>query len=187
MELRVRVLLVLGLAVAVLRPSVGATAVVATSDYIVGTVALPGVGNGDVAVVGTALFVGQGSFGAGSESIARIEPDGSAVTVVTGLNAVGGLAYDSATDRLIFADNGGDLSGAATGDTVYALTAPLAASGSVAASGLSLAPSGTIPFAQAVLPLAGGSVLVGDAAGGGAGRVVKVSGGNGHNPISGPD
>jgi hypothetical protein len=181
------VLSLMGLALAVLRPTVGATAVVAAPEYVVGTIALPGVGNGDVAVVGTALFVGQGAFGAGTESIVRIAPDGTATSVVGGLNAIGGLAYDAANDRLLFSDNAGELMGATTGDTVYALGAPLAAAGSVPAAGLALAPAGSIPFAQAVLPLAGGAVLVGDAAGGGAGRVVKVTGGTPTNLITGLD
>jgi hypothetical protein len=66
--------------------------------------------------------------------------------------------------------------GATTGDTVYALGAPLAAAVSVGAGGLAVVPAGTIPFAQAVLPLVDGSILVGDAAGGGVGRVVQIVG-----------
>ena len=184
---RVWVLSFIGLVLAVLRPAVGTTAVVTGPEYVVGTIALPGVGNGDVAVIGTAHFVGQGTFGAGTESIVRIAPDGTVTTVVSGLNAIGGLAYDAANDRLIFSDNAGELVGATTGDTAYALGAPLAAAASVPAAGLALAPAGSIPFAQAVLPLAGGSVLVGDAAGGGAGRVVKITGGTPTNLITGLD
>ena len=108
---RVWVLSFIGLALAVLRPAVGATAVVTGPEYVVGTIALPGVGNGDVAVIGTAHFVGQGAFGAGTESIVRIAPDGTVTTVVSGLNAIGGLAYDAANDRLIFSDNAGELVG----------------------------------------------------------------------------
>ncbi|MBI3768506.1 MAG: hypothetical protein HY271_08420 [Deltaproteobacteria bacterium] len=174
-------------AIALVRSHAAAAAVVSTPEFIVGTIPLSGVGNGDVAVAGTDFFVGQGAFGGGTESIVRVTRDGASMSVVTGLNAIGGLAYDRAGDRLLFTDNGAEVMGATTGDTVYALDTPLAAAGPVAAGGLALVPAGTVPFAQAVLPLAGGSVLVGDAAGGGAGRVVKISGGTPTNLITGLD
>jgi hypothetical protein len=183
---RLAVSLALSLCALAALPAPGA-AVTATSEYIVGSTALPTTGNGDVAIAGTALFVGQGAFGAGTESIARLERDGTAVTVVTGLNAIGGLAYDRAGNRLLFSDNGGEIVGATTGDTVYALGAPLAAGVPVPAGGLALVPAGTIPFAQAVLPLAGGALLVGDAVGFGNGRVIRVSGGTPTNLITGLD
>jgi hypothetical protein len=187
MGIRGWVLTITGMALAVLRPAPGAAAIVAGPNYVVGSIPLPAVGNGDVAVVGTGVCVGQGSFGANAESIIRLAPDGTSTTVVTGLNAIGGLIYDAANDRLLFSDNAGELSGATTGDTVFALGSPRSAAVSVPASGLTLAPAGSIPFAQAVLPLAGGSVLVGDAAGGGAGRIVKVTGGTPSNLITGLD
>ena len=171
----------------VVRSHVATAAVISTPEFVVDTIPLPGVGNGDVTVAGTDLFVGQGAFGGGTESIARVSRDGASTSVVTGLNAIGGLAYDRAADRLLFTDNGAEVIGATTGDTVYALGAPLAAVGPAPAGGLALVPTGTIPFAQAVLPLAGGSILVGDAAGGGAGRVVKISGGTPTNLITGLD
>ncbi len=185
MGIRNWTLAAIGLTLVALRPTPAVAAVVAPG-YVVGTIGLPGVANGDVAIVGTDVFVGQGSFGAGAQFIIRVAADGTASTVVTGLNAIGGLAYDAANDRLLFADNAGELVGAATGDTVFALGAPRTA-GSVPATGLALAPAGSIPFAQAVLPLADGSVLVGDAAGGGAGRVVRVSGGTPTSLITGLD
>lgn len=179
--------LALSLTVVAARSATGAAAVTATSAYVVGAIPLPAVGSGDVAIAGTVLLVGQGVFGAGAESIIRLARDGASATLVTGLNSIGGLAYDRAGDRLLFTDNGAELTGATTGDTVYALGAPLAAGAPVVAAGLALVPAGTIPFAQAVLPLAGGSVLVGDAAGGGSGRVVKVTGGTATNLITGLD
>jgi len=57
----------------------------------------------------------------------------------------------------------------------------------VSAATLELAPSGSIGAAQAILSLAGGDILVGDAAGAGAGRVVRFSAGNLTNLITGLD
>ena len=162
-------------------------AVTADPAYVVGSMPLPAVVAADVAVAGTAVLAGQGPFGAGLQSIVRRDADGTTTTIVAGLNALGGLAYDAAGDRLLFTDNGGDLGGATHGDTVYALPSPLTVAGPVAASTLTLVPSGSIPFAQAVLPLAGGDVLIGDAAGPGAGRVVKLAGGVPTDLISGLD
>jgi len=187
MGIRGWVFTITGMAVAMLPPAIGMAQVHVAPGWVPGSISLPGVGNGDVAVAGTSVFTGQGSFGANGESIIRIDVDGTVTTVITGLNAIGGIAYDAANDRLLFSDNGGDLAGAATGDTLFALGAPRSAAVSVPASGLTLAPAGSIPFAQAVLPLAGGSVLVGDAAGGGAGRVVKVTGGVVSNLVTGLD
>ncbi|HEY2385322.1 MAG TPA: hypothetical protein VGK30_00055 [Candidatus Binatia bacterium] len=187
MGIRGWILTIAGMTLAVLRPALGAAALVAQPGYVVGAIPLPGVANGDVAVAGTSIFTGQGSFGANGESIIRVDADGTVTTVVTGLNAIGGIAYDAANDRLIFSDNGGELTGATTGDTIFGLSTPRTAAGPVAASGLTMAPAGSIPFAQAVLPLPSGSVLVGDAAGGGAGRIVKVTAFVGSNVVTGLD
>lgn len=147
--------------------------------WIAGAVPLPGVNASDLAPGGSSFFVGIGSYGAQAESIVRVDRDGTTTTLVTQLNSIGGIAYDAANDRLLFTDNGlGAPPGTAvTGDTLYALPDPLGATGPVSAATLELAPSGSIPFVQAVLPLAGGDVLAGDASGFGAGRVVKLSGG----------
>jgi hypothetical protein len=169
-----------------------ASAIVVTpgreSQFVVGpTISLPDVNAADAVVAGAAIFVGQGGFGAGLQSILRRDPDGTTTTVVDGLNALGGLAYDVAGDRLLFTDNGGDLLGATSGDTVYALPSPHTVGAPVDAATLTLLPSGSIPFAQAVLPLPGGDVLIGDAAGPGSGRVVKLSGGVPTDFITGLD
>jgi len=159
------------------------------AGWIAGAVPLPAINASDVTVAGSSFVVGLGAFGAGLESIARVDRDGTATTLVTGLNAIGGIAYDREGDRLLFTDNGltAPPGTAVTGDTVYALADPRGATSPVAASTLELAPSGSIGFAQAVLPLAGGDVLIGDAAGLAAGRVVKLSGGNLTNLITGLD
>lgn len=157
-----------------------AAAVTAAPGWIAGSVPLPAVNAADLTAAGSAFVVGTGAYGAQAQSIVRIERDGTATTIVTGLNAIGGIAYDREGDRLLFTDNGltAPPGTAVTGDTVYALADPLGAAGPVAAPSLELAPSGSIAFAQAVLPLAGGDVLIGDAAGSGAGRIVRFSAGN---------
>lgn len=167
--------------------AVASAAIDGGTDYVVGSIPLPNVNSADVAVAGASIFVGQGGFGAHQQSILRIDPDGTTTTVVTDLNALGGIAYDVAGDRLLFTDNGGNLSGATSGDTVYALPNPRGVAAPINAATLTLLPSGSIPFAQAVLPLPGGDVLIGDAAGPGSGRVVKLSGGVPTNLITGLD
>ena len=156
--------------------------------YVVGPkIQLPDVSAADLVMVGASLFVGQGSFGAGNESIVRRDPGGTFTTVVSNLNSIGGLAYDGANDLLLFTDNGGELAGATSGDTVYALANPRAVAAPIDAATLKLLPSGSIPAAQAVLALPDGSILVGDAAGPGLGRVVKITGGVPTNLITGLD
>lgn len=152
-------------------------AVVADPAYVVGAIPIPIVNAADIAVVGASFAIGQGFFGAGNQSIIRLDPNGAAVTIVENLNAIGAIVYDAANDRLLFTDNAGELMGATTGDTVYALPNPRAVAGPIDAGTLALRPNGSIPFAQAILPLAGGDLLVGDAAGPGNGRVVRVSSG----------
>jgi hypothetical protein len=181
---------VLLLFVATAAPPVSAFVVNPGSEdvYIAGpTIPLPDVNAADAVVVGASIFVGQGAFGAGQQSIVRVDPDGSATTVVSNLNALGGLTYDVAGDRLLFTDNGGNLMGATSGDTVYALPSPRSVGAPIDAATLTLLPSGSIPFAQAVLVLPGGDVLVGDAAGPGSGRVVRLSAGVPTNFITGLD
>lgn len=156
--------------------------------WIVGpAIPLPATNAADVVVAGASIFVGQGGFGAGQQSILRIDPDGTTTTVVSNLNALGGLAYDVAGDRLLFTDNGGDLMGATSGDTIYALTNPRAVVAPIDAATLTLLPNGSLPFAQAVLALDGGTILVGDAAGPGSGRVVRIIAGVPSDFITGLD
>lgn len=156
-----------------------ALAVTPAPGWIAGSVSLPGTNASDLAAAGSSFLVGIGSYGAGTQSIVRLDRDGTSTTLVTGLNSIGGIAYDREGDRMLFTDNGLEAppGTAVTGDTLYALPNPLGAAGPVAAVTLELRPAGSINFAQAVLPLTGGDVLVGDAAGFGAGRVVKYSSG----------
>lgn len=145
--------------------------VVGPPDYIVGNIPLPGPAQGDVAVVGTSLFTGQGTFGAGTQTVIRRDWDGTITTVITGLNSIGGFAGDYA--YLFVTDNGGELAGAITGDTVFALPNPLAASGPVSAAGLEVDAPGAIPFAQGITLGPPGGPFVGDAAGSGSGRAMR--------------
>jgi len=176
-------------AISILVAPAAASAVTAAPGWIAGSLPLPAVNASDLTAAGSAFIVGSGAVRAGAQSIVRLERDGSASTIVTGLNAIGGIAFDRAGNRLLFTDNGltAPPGTAVTGDTLYALSDPLGAVAAVAASTLELAASGSIGFAQAILPLAGGDVLVGDAAGFGAGRVVRYSAGNLTNLITGLD
>ena len=155
--------------------SPAAAAVVAASGYAVRTIPTPGIVQGGVVRIGKTILVGQGAFGAGLERIVRFEEGGAATTVATGFNSLGGLDVDAA-GTLYVTDNGGDLSGATTGDTVFAFTGATTASG-LTAAGHEVVPAGTIDFAQDVTVQSAGRLLVSDAAGPGAGRVVLVTGG----------
>jgi hypothetical protein len=173
------------LAVAAVAPA--RAAIVADPAYVVGTIPLPVVNAADVAVVGASIAIGQGSFGAGNQSIMRLDPNGGVLTIVDNLNAIGAIVYDAVGDRLLFTDNAGELAGATSGDTVYELPNPRAVVFAIDAATLTMLPSGSIPSAQAVVALPGGDVLVGDAAGPGNGRVVRISGGTPTDLITGLD
>jgi hypothetical protein len=188
--MRTRLLCSLALLSPLVATALPAFAAITTAEpiYIVGpTIPLPDVSAADLVMVGASLFVGQGPIAAGQQSILRRDPDGTTTTVVTNLNSLGGLAYDVENDLLLFTDNGGNFVGATNGDTVYALASPRTVAAPVDAATLTVLPSGSIPFAQAVLALPGGDVLVGDAAGPGLGRVVKISAGVPTDFITGLD
>lgn len=172
--------------ICVLPAGVGA-AVSSNGEYVTG--AIPIAPTSDAAYGGTSVFVGQGSYGVGTESILRVDADGTTTVLVTNLNSIGGIAFDEEGNRLLFTDNGLEAppGTATTGDTVYALPSPLSAVGSVAADTLEMLPAGSMAFAQAVLPLPGGSILVGDATGFGTGRVVSVTSGVGTDLVTGLD
>jgi hypothetical protein len=175
------------LSLAVIGSAAPTSAAVVAPGYVVGSIPVPDVISADVAVAGTSIFVGQGGFGAGVQSIVRRDADGTTTTVVTNLNAIGGLAYDDVSRSLYFTDNGFEQVGATTGDTVYQLVDALGATSPVDANNLKMLPNGSIPFAQAVLPFTGNDLLIGDASGPGSGRVVRLSGGVPSNFITGLD
>jgi hypothetical protein len=98
-------------------------------------------------------------------------PDvGSSRVVATNFNSLSDCVYDAAGDVLYVLDSGAEFTGATTGDTVFAI--PGSAT-NVTANGHELLPSGSISFAFSVDRVSDG-LLVSDAAGGGAGKVVHV-------------
>ena len=143
------------------------------TNYVAGELPLRAPLQSDLAFAGTDLFVVTGVFGAGTESIVRRTHDGDQYTVVSGLNSVGGVYYDSTSGTLFFSDNAGDFPGAETGDTVYALKNALTAV-ETSARDLEILPSGSIPFATQLILQDEDTLLVTDAAGDGLGGVISV-------------
>lgn len=127
-------------------------ATVIAPGYVVGTIATPGVATGGVVARGGVLLVGVGPFGATAQSVVRVETDGSATTLADGFNALSGFVYDEVNDRLVVGDNAGELAGAETGDTIYAIADPFGRTGSaLRARDLELIPAGAIPGAGDVI------------------------------------
>jgi hypothetical protein len=151
-------------------------AVVAAPGWAARTLPTPATLQGGVVRAGGALLVGQGpTFTAGAQTIVRLD-GGGATTIATGFNSLGGFALDGA-GTLWVVDNGGELAGAVSGDTLYAIPDALGRTTPVAAPDAEVVPAGSLPLA-ADLALAPGAVLVSEAAGPGAGRVVRVAGGS---------
>ena len=165
---------------------VGRAAVTAAPGWAVRTIPTPGVVQGAVVRRGDDIFVGQGpTFTAGAESVIRFSEGGSATSVATGFNALGG--FDLSVDGTLYlVDNGLEATGATSGDTLYAVPQALTRTTAVPAASAEVLPSGSIDSAQDVLVTADG-VLVSDAAGPGAGRVVRVVGSDFSNLITGLD
>ncbi len=167
--------LVLVCILAALAPPAPTAAQTAGAGWIIGSIDIGEPLQGDVTYGGSSLFVGAGVYGAGSQHVLRLDGNAPPAVIVTGLNSIGGLTYDSGRDLLLFTDNGQDAGATTTGDTVYALENPRATATALSAATLELAPTGSIPYASAALPLDDSdAVLVGDAVGPGAGRVVSV-------------
>jgi len=143
---------------------------------------VPDVVQGDVVVTNDGvMLVGQGAFGPGTQRIVRREPSGATTTIATGFGSLGGFALADdgtlyAVDNCFDGDFGCD--GATTGDTVYAIPDALGRTDAIAAADAELLPAGSIPAAFDVLvsPVLG--LLVSDAAGPGAGRIVRVADGS---------
>src|SRR3989441_97265 len=181
---------ILGTLVALLLAAPGVRAgVVAAPGSAVHTVRPPGTVEGGVVRQGDAILVGQGpSFAAGAQSIVRLDAGGP-TTIATGFNSLGG--FDLASDGTLYVvDNcftGDGCGTTTTGDTVYAIPDALTRTTAVTAAGHEVVPPGTIPFASDVFGAPGGAALVSDAAGNGAGRVVKVVPGMATELIGGLD
>jgi hypothetical protein len=166
----------LGAALAAALVAAPAHAVVtAAPGWAVSSIDTPGFVAGGVVRSGDVVLVGQGSFGAGLMQIIRLE-GGVATTIATGFNALGGFALDAA-GTLFVVDNGGETSGATTGDTVFAIPNALTRMTALPALGAEVVPAGSIA-AAADVTLDGTDLLVSDALGPpSAGRVVRVSNG----------
>jgi hypothetical protein len=162
-----------GLALLAAAAPPNAGAVTAAAGWTASAIATPDVVQGGVVRRDGAVLVGQGTFG--TQWIVRLDRAG-ATTVATGFNALGGFALDDA-GTLWVADNCGECSGATTGDTVYAIPDALTRTTAVAAADVEALPAGSIPAAQDVTVAPDGAALVTDAAGPGAGRVLRVEGG----------
>jgi hypothetical protein len=174
----------LAFAATILAPTPGAAAVTAATGWAVHSISTPGTVQGGVVRLGGATFVGQGAFGAGLEQVIRLD-GGGATTIATGFNSLGGFAIDAA-GTLYVTDNGGNLGGATTGDTVFAIPNATTRTTALPALGAEVVAAGSIPFAQDVA-LDGSDLLVADAVGPGAGRVVRISGGTATNLITALD
>jgi hypothetical protein len=158
----------------------------AAPGFLVRTIPTPDVVQGGVARRDNVILVGQGAFGPGGQSIVRLD-GGTATTIATGFGGLGGfdLAADGTlyvTDNCFDGDFGCD--GATTGDTVYAIPDALTRTTAIAAADAEVLPAGSIPFAFDVLH-AGGVLLVTDAVGPGAGRVLEIDGGDTSDLVTG--
>ena len=152
-------------------------AVMPPPGYIYSTQLLSNVTAGCVAAGPGGTFVGIGpGFTANAEAIVLAKESGELRLVAMGFNSISDCAYDQAADVLYVSDNAdsGELPGALTGDTVFAVPSASTASG-LSATGLEVLPANTVPSIASVA-LDGGSILVSDATGGGAGTVAKITG-----------
>ncbi len=123
---------------------------------------------------GTFVAIGPG-FTANAQAVVQVNESGTARLVAFGFNSVSDCAYDLANDVLYVTDNAdaGELPGALTGDTVFAIPSASTASG-VPALGLEVVPANSVPSIASVVVDAGGDVFVSNATGGGAGTVQKI-------------
>ncbi len=171
--------------------TLGAVAVATTADavtsqpgYIYSTQLLGGLTQGCIAAGPGGTFVGIGpAFTANAQSIVLARESGDLRLVASGFNSIADCAYDAAADVLYVTDNANNAdfgivspSGALSGDTIFAIPSAASASG-LSAPGLELLPPNSLPAASAIAVDASGDIFVSDAAGGGAGTVLKISGG----------
>jgi hypothetical protein len=180
----------IGTAVLVLLCAAAATpvaaAVTAAPGYAVRSIPTPGLVGGGVVRRGEQIFIGQGpTFTAGGQSVVRLVEGGAATTVASGFNSLGG--FDLAPDGALYVvDNGLEAPGATSGDTVYAVPEALTRVAAAPAASVELLPSGSLDAAYDVLVVPG-AVLVSDAVGPGAGRVVQLKDGAPTDLIAGLD
>lgn len=152
---------------------------ISAPGYTVHEIALPDFAQGDVVVVGDALFVGVGAgFSGAGQAVLRIDAGGTTV-IADGFNSLAGFAYDPAGNRLLVGDNGLEALGSETGDTLFAIASPFGTFATpLRAADIAVTPAGSVPgFADIVLdPDDPGRAFVSDASSGfpPAGRTLAV-------------
>lgn len=169
-------------------------AVTAPSGYIYSAQLLGNLTQGCIATGPGGTFVGIGpAFTANAQSIILARESGDLRLVASGFNALSDCAYDATADILYVTDNANNAdlgiaspSGAQSGDTVFAIPSASSASG-LSSAGLELLPADSIPAAGSVSVDAAGNVFVTDAAGGGLGSVIKITGGTPSTFLGGLD
>src|SRR5262249_12523639 len=85
----------LGLLIGLFAARSGVAAVTAAPGYALRSIPTPDVVQGGVVTRGGAILVGVGSFGAGGESIVRLDGGGT-TTIATGFGSLGGFDLDAA-------------------------------------------------------------------------------------------
>ena len=153
-------------------------AVVPDAAYIYSPLLLSDLTQSCVQAAPNGTFVGRGpGFTGNGQSVVLVTEDGTENVVASGFNSISDCKYDPATDTLYVTDNALEASGSVTGDTVFALADASTAPASTAL-GNEMVAAGSIAFAGGVAIDASGDVYVGNAVGGNAGSVQKISGGS---------
>jgi len=160
-----------------LATAASAQAVTPAAGYIYDKQVLADLTQTCVARAAGGTFVGQGpGFTGAGQSVVFVSESGAETVVASDFNSIGDCVYDAVADTLYVLDNALEVSGALTGDTVFAVPSASTASG-LSAVGLELVAAGSIPDAFGVALDAAGDVFVSDATGSGLGSVKKISGG----------
>lgn len=130
---------------------------------------------------GTFVGVGPG-FTANAQAIVLAQESGDTRLVAFGFNSIGDCLYDADADVLYVSDNadaadgiGDTMKSALTGDTVFAIPSASTAAARVATD-LELQPAGSVEFASSLALHASGDLLLTNAAGAGAGTVLRIDG-----------
>ena len=169
---------------AIVLASAAAGQVVPPPGYIYDPLLLGAVTQNCVAAGPGGTFVGIGpGFTANAQAVVLAKESGETRLVAFGFSSIGDCFYDRANDVLYVTDNAdnSDLgittsfgnTGAQSGDTVFAVPSASSPAG-LAAVGLEVVPTDTIEFASSVVVDSNGDVLVGNAAGGGSGEVLRI-------------
>jgi hypothetical protein len=154
--------------------SVG-TAITVGPEYIYSSLLLSDLTQSCVQAAPGGTFVGRGpGFTGNGQSVVLVSESGVESLVVAGLNSISDCAYDRASDTLYVTDNSLEAPGSVTGDTVFAIVGAASAPG-VSAVGHELVLAGALPVAAGVALDDEGNVYVSSSAGGGAGKVDRVT------------